>query len=339
MSFTFICLVLEDVLAESFSVRIGKIKYVGDLKNTIKKSKFPVDNEEELQNLTLQDNEALAGAREIRHYWDSTPPKKNIHIIIKPPATGKYYQPPIIQTSPYLSQDSIKIDEIYKKITQPAIETISISKVSSENFRLFKSHLNFKLETVFFDNLPTPSNVSIPAFKWIEKQSEPVYKEEYMNWLRENIPLTGHRVWHDVENNKQLLNYKNPRLPFIIHGGTDVVVVNDFDIKERRHLMQVILEMFVADSLTSDDRKVFGILSNLIDDWHILWYEDMKIKNWVAPSRAIAVEVISRLLRDRSGVDNKIDSSLVLKLEVNPITFNELTRPTTRDIYIFHTMR
>ncbi|CAG8497704.1 8126_t:CDS:2 [Funneliformis caledonium] len=257
MSFTFICWSLFPLGLE---------------RPSFGKSKFPVDNEEELQNLTLQDNEALAGAREIRHYWDSTPPKKNIHIIIKPPATGKYYQRTLFELTFH------QIDEIYKKITQPAIETISISKVSSENFRLFKAHLNFKLKTVFFDNLPTPSKVSIQAFKWIEKQSEPVYKEEYMNWLRENIPLTGHRVWHDVEINKQLLNYKNPRLPFIIHGGTDVVVVNDFDIKE----------MFVFDSLTSNDRKVFGILSNLIDDWHILW-----------------------LLRDRSGVDME-DTSIII---------------------------
>ena len=56
------------------------------------KVEIPVYNEEELQNLTLQDNEALHSAMKIRHYWDCAPPENNIHLIIKPPTIGKYYQ-------------------------------------------------------------------------------------------------------------------------------------------------------------------------------------------------------------------------------------------------------
>ena len=219
---------------------------------------------------------------------------------------------------------------MHKEITQPNIETISISKVSGGNFQHFKGHFKLKLVTVDFDNLPIPSNVSIPAFEWIEKQTEPAHNDEYMNWLQTYIPLSN-RDWYDVGNNKHLLDYQNPRLPFKIYGGTDVVVVKkgekgvDFntiqedtfavlELKkkiERKHIFKVIVEMFVADLLASDDKKVFGILSNLIDEWYILWFEDMKIKSWKASSRDIAVEVISRLLRDSSGVDMEGTSIII----------------------------
>ncbi|CAH1763299.1 654_t:CDS:1, partial [Entrophospora sp. SA101] len=73
---------------------------------------------------------------------------------------------------------------------------------------------------------------------------------------------------------------------FNVHGGTDVMIVNDYDIANhlipeeiyvvlelkkmgRKHIMQVILKMFIADLITSDNRNIFGVLSDLKDDWHI----------------------------------------------------------------------
>ncbi|CAG8553002.1 7037_t:CDS:2 [Diversispora eburnea] len=162
---------------------------------------------------------------------------------------------------------------------------------------------------------------------------EPVHNEEYLNWLHKYIPLTVHLVWHYVGNNYHLLNYVSLRLPFIIHGGTDMVVVNDFDVDtnmipegihavlnlkikiERNHIMQVIFEIVAADLLVSEDKEVFGILSNLIDDWYILWIEDNSIKNWKVSSRNIAVEVMNKLLGgdfgDSSGVNTKGTSIII----------------------------
>jgi len=127
-----------------------------------------------------------------------------------------------------------------------------------------------------------------------------VHKDEYLEWLNKYIPLTDGRIWYDVGGNHSLLDvYKDSRLPFNVHGGTDVVVVNNYDVAsrlipesiyavlelkkkiERNHVMQVILEMVIADLITPKSRIVFGIISDLMDDWQIFWLEDDRtIKSW-----------------------------------------------------------
>ncbi|CAG8811117.1 25866_t:CDS:1, partial [Dentiscutata erythropus] len=158
-------------------------------------------------------------------------------------------------------------------------------------------------------------SVSLPAFEWTDK-SEMGHKEEYMEWLRKYVPLGNHLIWHDVGGNHGLLNISGDhRLPFNIRGGTDVVVVGENDVSnnliqeniyaileikkyvERKNVMQTILELIAADLTTIDTRIVFGILSDLRDDWRIFWCgSDRKIKFWKAQNRAIAVQTLIKLL-------------------------------------------
>jgi len=91
-----------------------------------------------------------------------------------------------------------------------------------------------------------------------------------LKWLCQHIPLSGTLVWHDVSTNRHLLDlYNDPRLPFTVNGGTDIVVVNDLDIEsdfpesiyavmdlkkriERRHVMKIV----VARLITPPSRNV-----------------------------------------------------------------------------------
>ena len=74
--------------------------------------------------------------------------------------------------------------------------------------------------------------------------------------------------------------------------------------------MQTIMEMVVADLITSDKRVVFGILSDLRDDWQIFWLEeDREIKNWKASSRDVAVQVISMLLCKKKSLSENLEST------------------------------
>ena len=101
MSFTFACIIYDDIsAADAFVVRIGKNKLVDELKEAIKeeiksafvnisardlrlwKIEIPDDNEEELQNLTLQDSDQLMSSKEIKYYWSSPPPKDTINVIM-----------------------------------------------------------------------------------------------------------------------------------------------------------------------------------------------------------------------------------------------------------------
>src|SRR5207302_8438571 len=131
------------------------------------------------------------------------------------------------QASPYLSQDAItEIHEIHNKLTHPTIEAISISKINTEKFQLLKNHLNLQVDVVSFDNTLIQSNVSPPAFNWKNKP-EPAHKDEYLEWLCQYIPLTNPLVWHDVGGNNNLLDvYNDPRLPYNVRGGTDVVAAD-----------------------------------------------------------------------------------------------------------------
>ena len=219
---------------------------------------------------------------------------------------------------------------MHSKLTQPTIETISISKLNTGNFQLLKNHLNLDIENVYFDNIPIDSNASPPAFEWKDK-SEPAHKDEYLEWLNKYIPLTDGRIWYDVGGNHSLLDvYKDFRLPFNVHGRTDVVVVNNYDVAsrlipesiyavlelkkkiERNHVMQVILEMVIADLITPKSRIVFGIISDLMDDWQIFWLEDDRtIKSWNAPSRNVAIQVLSELLRDKPKA-NQENTSIII---------------------------
>ncbi|RHZ56297.1 hypothetical protein Glove_402g59 [Diversispora epigaea] len=336
MSIMLFCLVHGNTFKYAFPVKIKKNETVGDLKKVIKMKKpnnfanidadrlilwkvsIPFDLSNDKRNVleidskvdikTVLEGEELLPIDNIKEHFDK-PTKKYIHIIIELPT---FFE------SPYFSQDVInKINKMHNQLTQKAIDTISISKINSENYQNLQRHLNIKFENVTFNNIPTHSNVLPLAFKWKEK-SELAHKDEYLKWLRKYIPLTNGYIWYDVGGNSDLLEIKkDPRLPFNIRGGTNVVIVKDCDVKidmvpesiyavlelkkkvERNHNKQVILKMIIADLITARDRAVFGILSDLIDEWRIFWLENENnktIKGWKAPSRNIAVQVISMLL-------------------------------------------
>ncbi|CAG8545738.1 4299_t:CDS:2 [Ambispora gerdemannii] len=72
--------------------------------------------------------------------------------------------------------------------------------------------------------------------------------------------------------NRLLILYPSPKLSsgsreYLCNSG-----VEEAD-REGKHIMQVIKEMLIADLITPASRKVFGILSDLRDDWLMLWLE------------------------------------------------------------------
>ncbi|CAG8784382.1 10106_t:CDS:2 [Dentiscutata erythropus] len=285
----------------SFELTLWKVNISFDSPND-KRNALEADPKADIT--TKLGGEELSSLDSINEHFDK-PVKKHVNVIVEVPAS---FTPPYY----YITQDAItKIHEIHNKLFHQTIETLSISKINTETYQLLMNHLKLKIETADFDNILIHSNVSSPAFEW-KDESELAHKDEYLGWLRDN----------------NLLNlYKNPLLPFNVHGGTDIVAVDEGGVAidlvpesiyavlqlkkkiERKHMMQVVLEMVVADIFTSDRRTVFGILSDLRNDWRIYWLEsDRKIKAWKAPSRDIAVYVISTLLCESSSKDNREDT-------------------------------
>jgi Crinkler effector protein N-terminal domain len=103
MPITLFCLVKGNTTANAFPVHIDKGQFVGDLKKVIKAEKapefdnfpadrlklwkvsIPDDQDDLLNNLTLNDGDELLATREIGDYWTEKPPKRNIHVIVEPP--------------------------------------------------------------------------------------------------------------------------------------------------------------------------------------------------------------------------------------------------------------
>jgi hypothetical protein len=97
------CLVKGNTAANAFEVDIEKDKSISYLKKVIKaeqpqtfanvdakdlklwKVTIPGDRDEQLRNLILQDSDELLAINDIGDYWPTTPPKKNIHVIVKLP--------------------------------------------------------------------------------------------------------------------------------------------------------------------------------------------------------------------------------------------------------------
>ncbi|GBC07694.1 hypothetical protein RclHR1_07620012 [Rhizophagus clarus] len=106
MSITLLCLAKGNTTVNAFPVHIDKNSLVGDLKDAIKAKKapefdnFPADRlklwkveiggdhlDDQLKNLTLNDDNKLFAINEIGDYWSEKPPKKHIHVLVEPPAS------------------------------------------------------------------------------------------------------------------------------------------------------------------------------------------------------------------------------------------------------------
>jgi Crinkler effector protein N-terminal domain len=103
MFITLLCLVKGNTTANAFSVKISRDEPISELKDAIKakkhktfhgveadelklwKKEIPDDQDDLLSNLTLNDGDELLATREIGDYWTEKPPKRNIHVIVKPP--------------------------------------------------------------------------------------------------------------------------------------------------------------------------------------------------------------------------------------------------------------
>ena len=103
MTITLLCLVKGNTTASAFPVDINKDQLVGHLKKVIKaekqndfagidadrlklwKKESPDDQDDLLNNLSLDDEPELLATREIGDYWAEKPPKRHIHVLVSPP--------------------------------------------------------------------------------------------------------------------------------------------------------------------------------------------------------------------------------------------------------------
>ena len=148
-----------------------------------------------------------------------------------------------------------------------------------------------------------------------------------------NPILPDEVVIEDVANKKEFLNIrKNSALPFSIHGGTDIILVEKdcvagkvlkpgihatFELKkkvEEHHVGQAVLEMIVADCFVNKDVKVFGVLTDLKDIWNIFWIGiNKKIIMVTLTNRKTAFGAINKMVRSADPRINGISDTKRMK--------------------------
>ena len=120
----------------------------------------------------------------------------------------------------------------------------------------------------------------------------------------------------DVSSKRDFFSItNNPLFPFNVRGGTDLILVEEgavetglvqagicaiIELKKNvqdNHSKQVILEMLIADLCVSDEIKVFGVLTDLVNTWNFYWIEkERRIKSMCLSHHEKVLDLISQLV-------------------------------------------
>ncbi|GBB90811.1 hypothetical protein RclHR1_01790018 [Rhizophagus clarus] len=189
-----------------FPINIGKDQLIGNLKEAIKAKKhktfhnvetdklklwevkIPDDRDDQLSNISLQDEDELLATRDVGDYWAKKPPKRNIHVIVKPPeSTG---------TSQEQEQELIdRVTELQKLLKSLYGMFVYIERKLHDS--VVKSILIYPYN-VEFDVIVKPKRTN--GFKWIVN-----IEQATLESLKETINTRYQNS--DLENGEAVLNF------------------------------------------------------------------------------------------------------------------------------------
>ena len=82
----------------------------------------------------------------------------------------------------------------------------------------------------------------------------------------------------------------------LVQAGIRAIIELKKNVQDN-HSKQVILEMLIADLCVSDEIKVFGVLTDLVNTWNFYWVEkERRIKSMHLSHREKALDLISQLV-------------------------------------------
>lgn len=200
-------------------------------------------------------------------------------------------------------------------------ESVSISDVNSDRWGVIQAHAHLSLE--LRDGPPAPTDFrTIPPFGWLDSP-EAGQSDLYMQYLRNNIRLGSRDLdWLRGDSCRDLLTSSSTSgfLPYTVRGTCDAAIVTRRAIQirlyraglaavmefkrvtARGHLCQALAQVLTANILSSSLRP-FGVLTDLNDDWLVIYMDSTVIYVIKPPDRRAAVALIEVLLSERSCAD------------------------------------
>ena len=163
---------------------------------------------------------------------------------------------------PMLTDDVInQIKEMHESIIIKKTETISLSSFNTINWQAFSLKTGVKIDWIDnIDNNKSSTDIDdIEEYIWTDyPESHETQHKNYMSYLQKHLnPLPGITIL-DVATNKTLLRlYNDPRLPFNLSDGTDVILTKTAALSlpetgiravielVRRHILKFILKLLL----------------------------------------------------------------------------------------------
>ncbi|KAH9181486.1 hypothetical protein AeNC1_016538, partial [Aphanomyces euteiches] len=195
-----------------------------------------------------------------------------------------------------------KIGEIVEasvhKAMRDSAEKVSVHSLSTMDS--LKKHLLLRKMAlkVTAIGMEEPSDTSIPVFKWNEElaENQENQRAQYMAYLETHLKtLLDKFTLKHIANNKSILNTVDPRLPFVINGTADVLLIVKskainviplsglclvIELKkkvESCHLSQAIGQLVCASIKTPHNCSPMSLLTDLNDTWVFSYFSDKNV--------------------------------------------------------------
>ncbi|KAF0722019.1 hypothetical protein Ae201684P_014517 [Aphanomyces euteiches] len=203
-----------------------------------------------------------------------------------------------------------ELGEIVKtvhKVMRDSAEKVSVHSLSTitaqHTCRIFQQ-MALKVDSLEFDE---PEETSIPGYKWIEKYSENQedQRAQYMAYLETHLKTLLDKFY--IANEKSILDTKDQRLPFLLKGTADIMLVRAnaarhvplaglclvIELKkkvENNHVNQTIAQLVCASIKSPVRCHPMSLLTDLNSVWLFTYFSDKNMLTHVVfhyPKNAI----------------------------------------------------
>ncbi|CAJ0836996.1 3509_t:CDS:2, partial [Entrophospora sp. SA101] len=214
-----------------------------------------------------------------------------------------------------------RIKEIHEKVVAKKLETIPLSSFNTTNWQAFSLKTDVKIKWIINDSLD--ETVDIEEYVWSDyPESHETQRKNYMSYLKRHINLLPQISILDVATNKTFLQlYNDPRLPFNLSGGTDVILFETaaetlpqtgirsvIELKKQVQpvdVYQVVMQMIIADIITPNHISAIGILTDLKDNWNVFWLNEKEVIGTKFTQRKSAIKFIESMILEEEWATKK----------------------------------
>ncbi|CAK4982124.1 unnamed protein product [Aphanomyces euteiches] len=173
----------------------------------------------------LQHYKEMGPTHFINRYFKATDlAEKRIHVMVVVP-DGQFGR----ATCKLSNEEHGEIVKIVHKVMRDSAEKVSVHSLSNMDSLMKQRILNKMVLKVAVLEMEEPRDTSIPGYPWIEDyfENQEGPRAQYMTYLETHLmTLLDTFSLQDIASEKSALDTKDPRLPLLLKGIADVLLVD-----------------------------------------------------------------------------------------------------------------